>query len=74
MRPELHSTVFDTTMKRTGEVMGFEGPYVQLRPLRGGCEWDAKPENLSPAMSVNELGEAHQVDPIGFELDGPHGD
>lgn len=21
--------------------MGYQGPYLQLRPLSGGCEWDA---------------------------------
>ncbi|MBX9392830.1 hypothetical protein K4749_04315 [Streptomyces sp. TRM72054] len=34
-------------------MMGFEGPYVQLRPVGGGREWDAKPENLKP-VTVSE--------------------
>ncbi|TQE35487.1 hypothetical protein [Streptomyces ipomoeae] len=39
-------TVEDTESKRVGKVMGFEGPYVQLRPVGGGREWDAKPGKL----------------------------
>ncbi|MER5678493.1 MULTISPECIES: hypothetical protein [Streptomyces] len=28
--------------------MGHEGPYLQLRPLGGGREWDADPARLRP--------------------------
>ncbi|MFJ2716741.1 hypothetical protein [Streptomyces sp. NPDC087437] len=28
--------------------MGHTGPYVQLRPLAGGREWDAHPHHLRP--------------------------
>ncbi|KUF13064.1 hypothetical protein [Streptomyces silvensis] len=55
MIPQLHETAFDSKAARVGEVMGFEGPYVQLRPLRGGLEWDAKPEDLSPAVPLEWL-------------------
>ncbi|MET8676834.1 hypothetical protein ABZW18_04305 [Streptomyces sp. NPDC004647] len=39
-------------LDRVGVVMGQEGPYLQLRPLSGGREWDADPSRvqlLSPA-------------------------
>ncbi|MFG2892963.1 hypothetical protein [Streptomyces sp. NPDC048248] len=29
--------------------MGHEGPYTQLRPLAGGREWDATPEDVKAA-------------------------
>ncbi len=54
-RPEPGDLVEDTGNKKTGKVMGFEGPYVQLRPLGGGREWDAKPENLKPATLPEAL-------------------
>ncbi|WP_446750441.1 hypothetical protein [Streptomyces sp. AC1-42T] len=28
--------------------MGHEGPWLQLRPLGGGREWDADPDRLRP--------------------------
>lgn len=37
-RPSHGDTVEDTTIKRIGKVMGFEGPYVQVRPVGGGLE------------------------------------
>ncbi|MEI5103795.1 hypothetical protein RB200_41605 [Streptomyces sp. PmtG] len=51
MKPELRSVVFDSRKKLVGEVMGFEGPYIQLRPLKGGMEWDADPKDLRPAAA-----------------------
>jgi hypothetical protein len=44
--------VRDTASDRVGLVMGREGPYLQLRPLGGGREWDADParvERVGPA-------------------------
>ncbi|NYV73948.1 hypothetical protein [Streptomyces sp. UH6] len=40
---------------RVGVVMGHEGPYVQLRPPRGGCEWDVPPEELRRPTQVEQL-------------------
>ncbi|ATW52890.1 hypothetical protein CGZ69_27770 [Streptomyces peucetius subsp. caesius ATCC 27952] len=34
--------------------MGHEGPYVQVRPLAGGREWDAEPDHLR-ALTQDEL-------------------
>ncbi len=39
--PEIGDLVFDGATCRIGQVMGHEGPYWQLRPAGGGCEWDA---------------------------------
>ncbi len=36
----------DTRTNRIGERMGSEGPYVQLRPVGGGREWDCPPGKL----------------------------
>lgn len=48
-------TVRDTNSGRIGEVMGFVGPYVQLRPLGGGIEWDACPDRLEPVAPSDAL-------------------
>ncbi|MEU6084366.1 hypothetical protein [Streptomyces sp. NPDC047108] len=41
--PAVGVPVRDTERDRVGVVMGREGPYLQLRPLGGGREWDAEP-------------------------------
>ncbi|BCL28408.1 hypothetical protein ACFFS2_10415 [Streptomyces aurantiacus] len=33
---------------------GHEGPYIQLRPLAGGREWDADPERIR-VLTSDEL-------------------
>lgn len=48
-KPPVGEIVQDTKRNRTGEVMGHEGPYVQLRPVAGGREWDASPRDVRPA-------------------------
>lgn len=52
-KPDIGETVEDTTRNRVGKVMGHEGPYVQLRPIGGGREWDALPDKLRP-LTVSE--------------------
>ncbi|RPK83999.1 hypothetical protein EES45_05035 [Streptomyces sp. ADI97-07] len=42
------AAVHDGDSGRVGLVMGHEGPYLQLRPLGGGREWDADPSRLRP--------------------------
>lgn len=52
MEPAVGAAVRDTRHGRVGIVMAHDGPYVQLRPLNGGREWDADPgrvQLLSPA-------------------------
>ncbi|MGW4390773.1 hypothetical protein [Streptomyces sp. NBC_00063] len=43
---EVGDAVHDTARDRFGRVMGHEGPYLQIRPLAGGREWDADPGHL----------------------------
>ncbi|MFD4262225.1 hypothetical protein ACFWR9_32500 [Streptomyces sp. NPDC058534] len=45
----------DTQRDRLGYVMGYEGPYVQLRPVAGGREWDADPARVRPATDEERL-------------------
>ncbi|MFJ4465961.1 hypothetical protein ACIP2X_00420 [Streptomyces sp. NPDC089424] len=44
--PGVGDAVHDMRRDRYGRVMGREGPYVQVRPLAGGREWDVSPEQL----------------------------
>ncbi|WEH20493.1 hypothetical protein [Streptomyces sp. VNUA24] len=53
----LGDTVRDAGSGRIGRVMGFVGPYVQLRPVGGGREWDALLEGLRPATRSEALRE-----------------
>ncbi|MFD5657760.1 hypothetical protein [Streptomyces hirsutus] len=52
--PGVGAAVRDTVRDRIGRVMGCVGPYVQLRPLAGGREWDADPLHLC-ALTPSEL-------------------
>ncbi|MEU1530344.1 hypothetical protein [Streptomyces fagopyri] len=52
--PGVGDAVHDTARDRVGRVMGHEGPYLQVRPLSGGVEWDADPDHLRP-LSQDEL-------------------
>ncbi|MFE1989324.1 hypothetical protein [Streptomyces mirabilis] len=47
--------VVDTQTNKLGYVMGREGPYVQLRPVTGGREWDADPARVRPATDDERL-------------------
>jgi hypothetical protein len=60
-KPDLGDTVEDTGTRRIGKVMGFEGSYVQVRPVGGGREWDARPENLRPVTDADALSSAVAV-------------
>lgn len=51
----LGDTVRDTQSDKVGRVMGFVGSYVQLRPVGGGIEWDARPERLRPVTVAEAL-------------------
>lgn len=44
--PAVGDTVHDTAPDRVGVVMAHQGPYVQLRPLGGGREWDVDPAHV----------------------------
>ncbi|MFG2193137.1 hypothetical protein [Streptomyces sp. NPDC048639] len=59
--PAARTPQLGTIVKDTGEpngigiVMGYEGPYVQLRPVSGGKEWDAVPSQVRPLTAREEL-------------------
>jgi hypothetical protein len=55
----------DTTTGNVGRVMGKNGPYILLRPLKGGREWEALPEHVEEittgaALSVAVAEDARQ--------------
>ncbi|WP_327695733.1 MULTISPECIES: hypothetical protein [unclassified Streptomyces] len=60
-KPNLGDIVEDADTGRIGKVMGFEGPYVQVRPVGGGREWDARPENLRTVTDADALSSAVAV-------------
>ncbi|MEV5508005.1 hypothetical protein [Streptomyces orinoci] len=47
--PVRGSFVVDTARDAIGEVMDHVEALIQLRPLQGGLEWDAKPAEVRPA-------------------------
>ncbi|MEU6674466.1 hypothetical protein [Streptomyces sp. NPDC046925] len=53
--PTIGTLVVDERTDKAGIVMGHEGPYVQLRPPRGGMEWDAPPEAIREATQAEGL-------------------
>ncbi|GAA3377450.1 hypothetical protein GCM10020367_53180 [Streptomyces sannanensis] len=54
--------------------MGHEGPYLQLRPLSGGREWDADPRHVQPLTPAEllraRLAEANERSRAGIHLLG----
>lgn len=53
--PSAGTRVLDTARDQLGYVMGREGPYVQLRPVAGGREWDADPAHVRRATDEERL-------------------
>ncbi|SCK13189.1 MULTISPECIES: hypothetical protein [unclassified Streptomyces] len=53
--PAKGDVVHDGAIAKVGRVMDHMGTRVQLRPLKGGREWDAYPENLRPAVQSDLL-------------------
>ncbi|MGQ4515176.1 hypothetical protein [Streptomyces sp. DW26H14] len=53
--PPPRPVVVDEGAGRVGELMGGEGPYVQIRPLGGGREWDAEPAAVRIATPGERL-------------------
>lgn len=49
VRPRTGDVVFDAATQKVGRVMDQMCRLVQLRPLEGGREWDASPDDLTPA-------------------------
>jgi hypothetical protein len=52
--PELGDLVWDEATRRVGEAVDHVGPYWQLKPPRGGREWDAHGP-LRPATQAERL-------------------
>ncbi|MFE0349052.1 hypothetical protein [Streptomyces griseoluteus] len=55
--PVLGSYALDVRDGRVGEVMGWVGRRVRLRPLGGGREWDVPQEHLGEAAPADVLRE-----------------
>lgn len=56
--PRIGDTVRDIATNRIGKVMDAVGSFVQLRPVRGGIEWDALPKNLRRVSVAEALSPA----------------
>ncbi|MFB7654114.1 MULTISPECIES: hypothetical protein [unclassified Streptomyces] len=54
-RPGLGELAKDTASGRIGVVMGAVGARVQIRPVGGGLEWDALPDNVVVPTAREEL-------------------
>ncbi|MBT2676291.1 hypothetical protein J7E95_37005 [Streptomyces sp. ISL-14] len=54
-RPDTGELAKDTARNRIGVVMGKLGGRVQIRPIGGGTEWDAMPDNVEPPSAREEL-------------------
>ncbi|MFD3562451.1 hypothetical protein ACFWVU_22645 [Streptomyces sp. NPDC058686] len=54
-RPGIGELAKDTASGRIGIVMGEVGARVQIRPISGGVEWDALPDNVMAPTAREEL-------------------
>ena len=52
---ETGTVVYDPRSDKVGEYQGKAGPYVLLRPVGGGREWEARPESIRPATPGERL-------------------
>jgi len=55
MAPEPGSALYDEELAKVGEYQGKAGPYLLLRPLGGGREWEAAPSAVRPATPAEQL-------------------
>ncbi|MCP3817632.1 hypothetical protein NLX86_05625 [Streptomyces sp. A3M-1-3] len=55
MSAAVGSYAVDIRTGRLGTVMGHVGPYVQLRPIGGGREWDCVPDAVREATAAERL-------------------
>ncbi|MGH3310169.1 MAG: hypothetical protein ACRDP3_06240 [Streptomyces sp.] len=53
--PTNGTVVFDEERGRVGEVMDQSGGRLQLRPVRGGREWDADPAHVRTATTAERV-------------------
>ncbi|MFE3409195.1 hypothetical protein ACFXMT_12910 [Streptomyces mirabilis] len=54
-RPGIGELAKDSARGRIGVVMGEIGGRVQIRPIRGGKEWDAMPDQVVALSAREEL-------------------
>ncbi|WP_112466287.1 hypothetical protein [Streptomyces triticisoli] len=54
-RPGIGELAKDSARGRIGVVMGEVGGRVQIRPVGGGTEWDAMPDNVVALSAREEL-------------------
>ncbi|GEC08757.1 hypothetical protein SSP24_64120 [Streptomyces spinoverrucosus] len=54
-RPGIGELAKDSARGRIGVVMGEVGGRVQIRPIGGGMEWDARPDNVVALNAREEL-------------------
>ncbi|MDO0913561.1 hypothetical protein QQM39_22755 [Streptomyces sp. DT2A-34] len=54
-RPGIGALAKDSARDRIGVVMGEVGGRVQIRPIGGGTEWDAMPDNVVTPTAREEL-------------------
>ncbi|MFD3838444.1 hypothetical protein ACFWWC_19630 [Streptomyces sp. NPDC058642] len=54
-RPGIGELAKDSARDRIGIVMGEAGGRVQIRPISGGTEWDAMPDNVVAPSAREEL-------------------
>ncbi|MFI2760193.1 hypothetical protein ACH5A3_15120 [Streptomyces echinatus] len=54
-RPGIGALAKDTVSGRIGVVMGEVGARVQIRPVGGGIEWEALPDNVVALSAREEL-------------------
>lgn len=48
--------VYDPRTRKVGEYRDKAGPYVMLRPVGGGREWEADPALIRPATQEERIG------------------
>ncbi|WP_329216964.1 hypothetical protein OG352_13430 [Streptomyces sp. NBC_01485] len=53
--PRIDDIAVDAGANKTGRVVDFVGSRVWLRPVGGGIEWNARPEDLRPATTAETL-------------------
>lgn len=63
-KPEPHEPgrlLYDPATGKVGEYRDRAGPYVMLRPVGGGVEWQADPETVRPATDRERIGASVQA-------------
>jgi len=53
--------MYDPVTRKVGEYQDKAGPYAMLRPVGGGREWEADPEQIRPATAEERLSSGVKV-------------